>query len=185
MKFCTIKLYKFSIVFLLVLSNIIVAASDNKYTFKELFLFKARAIEHSFGLNEKLSYYGFYTRSYNNKINKNMTTFRVIGSSLFLGAAGSGVVYNFNEERITPFICAAGLGTFVLPLMCSTSNCGPTVSLLLTSSFGINLHLIKTKNFNLHTRLGILVGFDIIKASILDSPSDKPALWPALSVIIK
>ena len=185
MKFHIIKLYKFIIIILLVLNNISAADSSNNYTFKELFLFKNSTIERTFGFNEKLCYFGFYTKSYNHKINKNFTSFRVMGHSLFMGAAGSGVMYNFNKKRITPFICATGLGTIVLPVMCSTDNCGPSLSLLLTSSFGINFHLIKIKNFNLHTRLGVLVGFDIINASILDSPSDKPTIWPALSITIK
>lgn len=184
MKFLTINLYKFIIVILL-LSYVSAENSNNKYNFKDLFLFSKGKVEHSLGLNEKLCYYGLYTKSYNNKINKNLTSFRVMGHSLFLGAVGSGVMYNFNEGRITPFACATGLGTIVLPVMCSKGDCGPSLSLLLTSSIGIDFHLIKTKNFNLYTRLGILVGFDIIKASILDSASDIPALWPSLSVIIK
>lgn len=142
----------------------------------------------SVGMSETMGLWGLINVNYemnidgwSNSSNRFYMTAGVIVLP-FLGGAGVGWRHNFNESRIVPFTTLTTFGTYALPIMCGTDNCGPKFGLKSTASLGLDLLLLKGERRNLSLQLGVIAQYDLANLEIADVSGNIPGISPVLNL---
>ena len=142
----------------------------------------------SFGMHESLGIFGLI--AINSEINiekwdKKKNHLYLVGGVMGIPIiGGSGITWKryFNSSRLSPFSTLSILGIYLLPI-CQTcgDNCKVKTDLLVSSSLGLDLNIIKLKKSNLNIQFGVLSMYSIGNKETFDSPSDKPSIWPIIN----
>ena len=147
-----------------------------KHTYSNIKPRKSRYSQ-SVGMSESLGEYG----GFNFKININNNIFAIGGTSLFIGGAGIGFKYPFNQSRISPFITSSVFTTYTIPLLCE--NCDELIyNNFATTAMGLDILTIQTQKKEYHIQIGILAYIYSKSINRKKSPNDKPEPLPFMNI---
>ncbi|MDP6935334.1 MAG: hypothetical protein QGG40_20610, partial [Myxococcota bacterium] len=136
----------------------------------------------SFGMSDSLGVYGVGSLTFPiDQVHEDL--FIVVGSTLFvLGGGGIGWQHYFSEGPISPFATVTGFAAYTLPMMCVTDDCSIYVAPFLGAAGGVEFRTQRPDTTNFHLQLGVYSSYDLREGEVLESPSDKPLIWPLLNV---
>ena len=142
------------------------------------FSFSSSNTEYSFGLSDKLGYYGLISKSWIQEKDYR-ESYIVIGGLGLIGGIGYGQKYYFSKGVISPYCALTGFGHYVLAITAvgSISICG---------SLGVDMRAIKWKNNKIILQFGIISLYDAIKGENItlggdNGPSD---IMPSFNIKI-
>ena len=142
-------------------------------------LFSSNTIEYSIGLNDKLGYFGPFTKSWI-KEKDNKESYIVVGSLGLLGGVGYGQKYYFSKGFFTPYFSLTGFGYYVLAI-------GAVGSLGVSGTLGFDMTAIKWKKKEIILQFGITSLYDLIRGENLTIGADNgPSfLMPSFNIKFK
>ena len=143
-----------------------------------------KPINYSIGMSETMGIYGFFNVNY---YLEDLNPFFITAGTFAIptiGGIGLGWKHNYGKSRFSIFTSASTVGIYILPVLCSTNNCGIKFDMLLSASTGIDINAIKGKNLDLHFQFGIITQYSIFGKVIDESPSDIPNIWPVINLKI-
>ena len=152
--------------------------------FSSLVLAFPKPDNYSIGMSETMGIYGFYNVNYS--LDKLKPFFITAGTFVIptIGGLGLGWKRNYSESRFSLFTSASAVGIYIFPLLCSTDNCHDKFDLLLSASTGLDIHVIKKKDFELYLQFGLITQYSLFGNTIDESPSNIPSLWPIINIKI-
>ena len=106
--------------------------------FSFTFLYPSKSNEYSFGLSDKLGYFGPISKSWVKEKN-NGESYLVIGGIGALGGIGYGQKYYFSRGVFSPYFSLTGFGAYVLAI-------GAGGYIGVTGTLGIDINAIEWKN---------------------------------------
>ena len=128
------------------------------------FLFPSNSTEYTVGLNDKLGYFGPFTKSWI-KEKDNKESYIVVGSLGLLGGVGYGQKYYFSKGFFTPYFSLTGFGYYVLAI-------GAVGSLGFSGTLGFDMTAIKWKKKKIILQFGITSLYDLIRGENLTIGAD-------------
>jgi len=143
------------------------------------FLFPSNSIEYTVGLNDKLGYFGPFTKSWI-KEKDNKESYIVVGSLGLLGGVGYGQKYYFFKGFFSPYFSLTGFGYYVLAI-------GAVGSLGVSGTLGFDMTAIKWKKKEIILQFGITSLYDLIRGENLTIGADNgPSfLMPSFNIKFK
>lgn len=138
--------------------------------------------KHSVGMTESLGVMGIYSYKLSNEEQFGGAFLTVGTTFLLFGGAGVGYTHHFGEGHLAPFVTTTGLVTYTLPMMCTGSNCATRYTPMVSGSGGLELRSLRQGRTNFHLQAGVWSAFDLASDGVLESPSDKPSIWPMLNL---
>ena len=127
-------------------------------------LFSFNSTEYSFGLNDKLGYYGPFSISWI-KEKDNKETYMVAGGLVLLGGVGYGQKYYFSKGVLSPYFSFTGFGSYLLAI-------NAVASLGVSGTLGFDMTAIKWKKKEIILQFGITSMYDLIRGENITIGAD-------------
>ena len=110
----------------------------------------------------------------------------VVGSTmLIINGVGVGWQHRFWDRVITPFVNGTGFALIGLPAMCDGPHCSIKAYPVVSAAAGFEWrpnHFSEKPGLHLQVGLASMVMYDFDRVQVLESPSDRPYIWPVLNV---
>tara|TARA_B110000467_G_C18219153_1_gene422021 strand:- start:139 stop:663 length:525 start_codon:yes stop_codon:yes gene_type:complete len=167
--------------------SILITLLLSLFTFKPSFL-TASTPSVSVGMSETMGLWGLINVNYDLNIQGSSSPsnkFFMMGGIMalpFFGGAGVGWRHDFNDSLITPFSTVSAFGTYALPVMCATDNCSTSYGLRGTTSLGLDFHILKSEQRNLHLQLGVIAQYDLANLEVAEVSGNIPGISPVLNL---
>ena len=137
---------------------------------------------HSVGMTESLGVMGMYSYKLSDE-DRFGGAFLTVGTTFLLfGGGGVGYTHRFGDGHLAPFVTSTGLVTYTLPGMCTRPSCATRYTPMVSGSGGLELRTLRQGRSNFHLKAGVWSAIDLTDNSVSESPSDKPSIWPVLSL---
>lgn len=141
-------------------------------------------VQHSLGLSETMGPFGMYNVSISR--GGGLNEFYVVAgtTAIIFGGVGAGWKVRFRDYGLTPYASVTGSAIYVLPAMCTTCTTIP-VHLFAIGTVGVELPLFQLRYSAVSVDFGVMSMFNVVEWERFDSPSDRPAIWPAFNLKLK
>lgn len=142
-------------------------------------LFSSNITEFTVGLNDKLGYFGPFSKSWIKEKDKK-ESYIVAGGLGLLGGVGYGQKYYFSKGFFSPYFSLTGFGYYVLAI-------GAVGSLGVSGTLGFDMTAIKWKKKEIILQFGITSLYDLIRGENLTIGGDNgPSfLMPSFNIKFK
>ena len=132
--------------------------------------------EYSVGLNDKLGYFGLFSKSWIQETD-NKESYMVAGGLGLIGGIGYGQKYYFSKGRFSPYCSLTGLGYYVLAI-------GAVGSVGISGALGVDMSAIKWGKKEIILQFGIISMYDPIRGKNITIGGDNgPSfLMPSLNI---
>jgi len=127
-------------------------------------LFSSNSTEYTVGLNDKLGYFGPFTKSWI-KEKDNKESYMVVGGLVFIGGVGYGQKHYFSKGFFSPYFSLTGFGYYVLAI-------GAVGSLGASGTLGFDMTAIKWKKKEIILQFGITSIYDLIRGENITLGAD-------------
>jgi hypothetical protein len=142
-------------------------------------LYPSNSTEYSVGLNDKLGYFGPFSKSWI-KEKDNKESYIVVGGLVLIGGVGYGQKYYFSKGIFSPYFSLTGFGYYVLAI-------GAVGSVGVSGTLGFDISTIKWKKKEIILQFGITSMYDLIKGENITIGADNgPSfLMPSFNIKLK
>ena len=134
------------------------------FIFCSSLLFSSNSTEYSVGLNDKLGYFGPFSKSWI-KEKDNKESYIVVGGLVLIGGVGYGQKYYFSKGVFSPYFSLTGFGYYVLAI-------GAVGSVGVSGTLGFDMTAIKWKKKEIVLQFGITSMYDLIRGENMTIGAD-------------